>query len=87
MQYEIHIFSDASFRCYGSCYLRMTNAHGRVHCSYVVGKTRVAPIKAVSTSKLELTAVVVSVRLEQLVRKELCLIDCKSFGKTDATVV
>ena len=87
-QYEIHLFSDASLRCYGSCcYLRMINSHGRIHCSFIVGKARVAPIKAVSIPKLKLTAAVVSVRLEQLVRKELCLINCESFFWTDATAV
>ena len=66
-QYKIHLFSDASLRCYGSCfYLRMTYSHGRIHCSFVVGKARVAPIKAVSIPKLELSAAVESIRLEQL---------------------
>ena len=65
----------------------MINSRGRIHCSFIVGKARVAPIKAVSIPKLELTAAVVSVRLEQLVRKELCLINCKFFFWTDATAV
>ena len=81
----MHVFSEASLRCCGSCcYLGMTNAHGRIHCSFVVGKAWMAPMKAVSVPKFELTA---AVQLEQLVRKELCLIDCKSFFWTDATAV
>ena len=87
VQYEIHVFSDVSPHCYGSsCYWKMINAHAhrRIHFCFVVGKVRVAPIKAVFISKLKLTDVVVSIRLEQLVRNALCFIDCKSFFQTNA---
>ena len=77
--YQIHVFSDASLQCYGSCcYLRMVNYQEEIHVAFALGKLRVAPIKSVSVSRLELTAAVVSVRLEQFVKRELNLPNCKS---------
>ena len=64
----------------------MPNSQGHIHCSIVTDKAQ-APIKAVSIPKLELTAAVVSVRLEQLVHTELCIIYCKFIFWTDATAV
>ena len=46
-----------------------------------------APIKAVSIPRLELTAAVLSVRLCQMVQKELNLPNCKSVYWTDSTAV
>ena len=46
----------------------MTDAPGRIHCSYVFGKSRVMPLKAVTVPRLELTAAVVLVK----VSKQLC---------------
>ena len=85
---EIHVFSDASLHCYGSCcYLRLINCKDKIHCSFVIGKARVAPIKAVSIPRLELTAAVLSVRLCQIVQKELNLPNCRSVYWTDSTAV
>ncbi|XP_067019483.1 uncharacterized protein [Acropora muricata] len=69
---ELHHFSDASLKGYGQCsYLRLTNQVGKVHCSSVVGKARVAPLKIVTVPRLELTSAVVSVRVADLLRKQL----------------
>ena len=55
---ELHHFSDASTKGYGMCsYLRFETANGSVHCSLVVGKSRVTPIKVVTVPRLELSAV------------------------------
>ena len=86
--HEIHIFSDASLHCYGSCcYLRLMNNQGQIHCAYVIGKARVAPIKAISIPKLKLTAAVLSVKLWQLVKKELVFLNCPAIFWTDSTAV
>ena len=85
---ELHLFSDASLYCYGSCcYLRLLNSEGQIHCVFIMGKARVAPMKAVSIPKLELTAAVLSVRLCQLVKRELDLSNCKTTFWTDSTSV
>ncbi|XP_067021942.1 uncharacterized protein [Acropora muricata] len=69
---QVHVFSDASSVGYGSvAYLRLCDNIGRIHCSFLMGKARLAPIKAVTIPRLELTAATVSVRLGEIVKKEL----------------
>ena len=69
---QIHVFSDASTVGYGSvAHQRLCDNDGRIHCSFLMGKARLAPIKAVSISRLELTAATVSVRLGEILKKEL----------------
>ena len=69
---EIHIFSDASTVGYGSvAYRRLCDNEGRIHCSFLLGKARLAPIKAVTIPRLELTAATVSVCLGETLKKEL----------------
>ena len=86
---QIHNFADASCYAYGaSSYLRLIDDAGNVSCSFLLGKSRVAPIKAVSIPRLELTAAVLAVRLDVLVRKELTLpAGSDSFYWTDSTAV
>ena len=69
---QVHMFSDASFVGYGSvAYLRPCDNENRIHCSFLMGKARLAPIKAVTIPRLELTAATVSVRLGEILKKEL----------------
>ena len=49
---------------------------GQIHCVFVIGKARVAPIKAISTPKPLLTAAVLSVKLWQLAKRKLCFLNC-----------
>ena len=85
---HIHIFSDASSTGYGSCaYLRLTDHHGKMHCSFLFGKARLAPIKATSVPRLELTAATVSVRIGQLLSKELDIDQADITYYTDSTTV
>ena len=61
---QLHHFSDASDHGYGQCsYLRLTDDTGQVHCSFVMGKARVTPLKPVTIPRLELTAALLSVRV------------------------
>ena len=69
---EIHIFADASTVGYGSvAYQRLCDNEGHIHCSFLMGKARLAPIKAVTIPRLELTAATLSVRLGEVLKKEL----------------
>ncbi|XP_071855378.1 uncharacterized protein [Apostichopus japonicus] len=69
---ELHHFCDASTIGYGYCsYLRMTNREGKVHCSFVLGKSRVVPRRPVTVPRLELTAAVLSVKMSALLKQEL----------------
>ena len=69
---EIHVFADASTVGYGSvAYQRLCGDEGHIHCSFLMGKARLAPIKAVTIPRLELTAATLSVRLGEVLKKEL----------------
>ena len=69
---EIRIFSDASTVGYSSVtYQRLCDNEGLIHCSFLLGKAHLAPIKAVTIPRLELTATTVSVRLGETLKKEL----------------
>ena len=69
---QLHHFSDASQLAYGACsYLHLINENGFVHCSFLIGKLRLAPLKTVSIPRLELIAAVLAVKLDSMLRKEL----------------
>jgi len=69
---QLHHFSDASTQGYGQCsYLRLMNDEGGIHCSFVIGKARVPPLKPVTVPRLELTTAVVSVKTSAQLQREL----------------
>ena len=69
---ELHHFSDASVDGYGQCsYLRLVNKSNQVHCSLVMGKSRVTPLNNVTVPRLELTAALVSTKVSSVLRQEL----------------
>ncbi|XP_068756491.1 uncharacterized protein [Montipora capricornis] len=85
---ELHHFSDAGTQGYGQCsYLRLKNEKGQVHCSFVMGKARVAPLKPVTVPRLELTAAVVSVKTSVQLQQELEYEDVKEVIWTDSNIV
>ena len=71
VEYTLYHFSDASETGYGQAsYLRMINKNGDVYW-LIFGKSRVAPVKYVSISRLELTAATLSVKVSDMLRREL----------------
>ena len=71
---SLHHFSDASQNGYGQAsYLRLVDEKGTVHCSLVMGKSRVTLTKFLSISRLELAAAALSVKISLLLRKELTI--------------
>lgn len=85
---ELHHFSDASESGYGSVsYLRQVSYDERIHCSLVLGKARVTPLKSISIPRLELTAATVSARIDSMLQKELDLPLESSTFWTDSTAV
>ena len=60
---EMHHFADASTSGYAVVtYLRVADDDGKVHCAFVMGKTRLAPLKAVTVPRLELQAATLATR-------------------------
>ena len=65
----------------------MVNETDRVHCSLLLGKSRVVPKKFISMPRLELNAVVLSVKIACLLKKDLKLEKIKEWFWTDNRVV
>ena len=85
---ELHHFSDASTRGYGQCsYLRMMDEDGQIHCTFVMGKSRVTPLKQVTIPCLELTAAVCSTRISQQIHRESEYEIDQDYFWTDSKVV
>ena len=85
---EVHHFSDASADGYGQCsYLRLVDDKNRIHCSFLLGKARVTPLKPVTIPRLELTAALVSVKVSQTLQEELEYDQVDEFFWTDSKVV
>ena len=49
---ELHLFLDVS--------LKEEDENDKIHCSFIMGKAKVTPLKCVTVPRLELTAAVVS---------------------------
>lgn len=68
---QLHLFSDASEIGYGAvAYLRGESSDGSAFCSFLLGKSRVAPLKTVTIPRLELQAAVLSVKLMCYITRE-----------------
>ena len=69
---QLHHFSDASELGYGAVsYFRSVNSHGNINCSFVMGKSRLAPVKLRTIPRLELSAATTAVRLDTIIKQEL----------------
>ncbi|XP_028403933.1 uncharacterized protein LOC114526520 [Dendronephthya gigantea] len=85
---ELHHFSDANTVGYSQCsYLRLKNAQCKIHCSLVMGKARVTPVKPITIPRLELTAAVVSVKVSEVIKEELEYSITKELFWTDSQII
>ena len=65
------IFANASERGYGAVsYLQFEDEEGNIHCSFMMAKSRFAPLKKTTILRMELAAAVSATKLGKLVRKE-----------------
>lgn len=85
---RLHHFSDASESGYGTVtYRRLQNESGDIHVSFILGKARVAPLKPITIPRLELTAAVLAVRIDKMMRSDLQLQLERSCFWTDSSTV
>ncbi|XP_066934813.1 uncharacterized protein [Clytia hemisphaerica] len=85
---SFHHFSDASTKDYGQVsYSRLVNDQGRIHCSFIIGKARVAPLKPTTVPRLELTAATTSTKVAAQLKKEMTLVPNYEVFWTDSKVV
>ena len=85
---EFHHFPDASQNGYGQCsYLRLMDDAESFHCSLVIAKSRVTPLKPVTVPRLELTAALVASKMGGVLMKELEFDQIKETYWTDSKTV
>ena len=88
-QLQLHVFSDALQCAYGAAVYIKYILNKSVTCNFVLGKSRLAPVKqsSMSNPKLELQAAVVAVRLKTTVMEEINLEINKIFFCCDSETV
>lgn len=87
-QSQLHHFADASKDGYGTVtYIRLMNNKNEVHVAFLMGKARVSPLKSVTIPLLELTAAVLAVRVDVMLKAELELELGQFVFWTDSTSV
>lgn len=86
---QLHHFADGSDHGYGTvAYLRMQDQEGKVQLAFMLGKARVAPLKQTTIPRLELTAAVLAVKVDRMLRKELPLpLESSCFWTDSQTVL
>ncbi|XP_058828118.1 uncharacterized protein LOC131688011 [Topomyia yanbarensis] len=84
---ELHIFTDASEHAYGCvAYLRVL-IKGRIQCSLVMSRAKVAPLKRQSIPRLELMAAVLGARMYRTIERMLTLHISRCVLWTDSRTV
>ena len=85
---ERHHFSNTSVKGYGPrSYLRLVDEHQAIPCSFVMGKSRVTPLRPITIPRLELTATVCPVKISQQLPWELEYHIDREYFWTDSKVV
>jgi hypothetical protein len=85
IEFQLHHFSDASRVAYASVsFLRMSDEAGNIHCAFLIGKSRNAPLRDWSIPRLELQAAVLSCRLHRLIEDELDLTISSTYFWSDS---
>ena len=67
---ELHVFCDASLEATAAVAYIKTNSNQGTTIRFLMGKTRVAPLRRTTTSRLELQAALYAARLSQVTRRQ-----------------
>jgi hypothetical protein len=85
---QLHHFCDASEKAYGAVsYLRLVDDKDQIHCSIVMSKNKLAPMRSVTIPRLELCAATVAVDMDCTLREYLETDLSSSVFWTDSTIV
>ena len=85
---ELHLFADASELAYGAaCYVRLKYQDGTVKITFLLGKSRLAPIKVVTIPRLELCAAVLAAKMHESILSELEYNVSRTYLWSDSTTV
>ena len=86
VEVQIHHFCDASEIGYGTVsYLRITHLDKTISCSFILAKSRNAPVRAPTIPRMELQSSVLAVCMDKFIQAELDLPVNKT-GLTDSTI-
>lgn len=67
---QLHHFCDAIEQGYSTAnYLKLTSTSRQPHIAFVMGKTRVAPLKVVTIPRLELAAAVLASQIDRMLKE------------------
>jgi len=83
---QIHGFCDASQRAYGACIYVRTESINEYRTELLCSKSRVAPLKATSLPRLELSAAVLLARLLEKIRDSFDSSHMSVFLWSDSTI-
>jgi hypothetical protein len=85
---QVHVFGDASSDAFCTVgYFRFLYPDGSIQCCFIMGRTRVAPLKQLSIPKLELQAAILCVRLLNVIKTEHTYEISSYYLWTDSTTV
>ena len=66
---ELHSFADALQNAYGAVTsLRLVDVKERIHCTFLIGKSCVAPLRPITVPRLELSAAVLAAQLDRTIQ-------------------
>ena len=69
------------------CCLRLVDAEGRKHCSFVSAKAKLALLKMTTIPRLELATAVVSVKLDKMIKHHMQIPFAESVFWSDSMIV
>ncbi|XP_038049672.1 uncharacterized protein LOC119723185 [Patiria miniata] len=85
---QLHHFCDVSMVAYGAVsYIRLVDNRGHIHTSFLMGKSRLAPMKSMTIPRLELSAAVMAVRMDSILQREMRLEVQSTTFWTDSQIV
>ena len=85
---ELHRFADACESGYGTVsYIRFISTGDQIHCELLFAKSKVAPLKKITVTRMELASATIAVKINKMMSKELQFPSSEIFFWTDSMTV